>query len=158
MDLSFDSGNRTHQTAWLYSVIVCTRWTKKLFNIIPKQLWQVQISTIIFFSATLTVKSRVQFFILVNHLQLSQITCTIASKKNGISNFCQFWKIRSSSNFIVIFFYTIPADILKIYFILLFSFSKCPLILIKVDFDFTLNKYSLRAYLQSFPTTYCREQ
>jgi hypothetical protein len=54
------------------------------------------------------------------------------------------------------FFYTIPADSLKIYFILLFSFSKCPLVLIKVDFDwnFALNKYSLRAYLQSFPTTY----
>jgi hypothetical protein len=32
----------------------------------------------------------------------------------------------------------------------------CPLLLIKVDFDwdFALNKYSLRAYLQSFPTTY----
>jgi hypothetical protein len=41
------------------------------------------------------------------------------------------------------------ADSLKIYFILLFSFSKCPLLLIKVDFDwdFVLNKYSLRAYL-----------
>jgi hypothetical protein len=36
---------------------------------------------------------------------------------------------------------TIPADSLKIYFILLFSFSKCPLFLIKVDFDwdFALN-------------------
>jgi hypothetical protein len=47
------------------------------------------------------------------------------------------------------FFDTIPADSLKIYFILLFSFSKCPLLLIKVDFDwnFALNKYSLRAYL-----------
>jgi hypothetical protein len=54
------------------------------------------------------------------------------------------------------FFDTIPADNLKIYFIRLFSFSKCPLLLIKVDFDwnFALNKYSLRAYLQSFPTTY----
>jgi hypothetical protein len=61
-----------------------------------------------------------------------------------------------SSSFIVIFFDTIPADSLKIYFILLFSFSKCPLFLIKVEFDwnFALNKYSLRAYLQSFPTTY----
>jgi hypothetical protein len=61
-----------------------------------------------------------------------------------------------SSSFIVIFFDTILADSLKIYFILLFSFSKCPLLLIKVDFDwdFALNKYSLRAYLQSFPTTY----
>jgi capsule polysaccharide export protein KpsC/LpsZ len=41
---------------------------------------------------------------------------------------------------------------------LLFSFSKCPLFLIKVDFDwnFGLNKYSLRAYLQSFPTTYIK--
>jgi hypothetical protein len=47
------------------------------------------------------------------------------------------------------FFDTIPADSLKIDFILLFSFSKCPLLLIKVDFDwnFALNKYSLRAYL-----------
>jgi hypothetical protein len=55
------------------------------------------------------------------------------------------------------FFDTIPADSLKIYFIVLFSFSKCPLLLIKVDFDwnFALNKYSLRAYyLQSFPTNY----
>jgi hypothetical protein len=44
-----------------------------------------------------------------------------------------------------LFFYTIPADSLNIYFILLFSFSKCPLLLIKVDFDwnFALNKYSL---------------
>jgi hypothetical protein len=58
------------------------------------------------------------------------------------------------------FFDTILADSLKMYFILLFSFSKCPLLLIKVDFDwdFALNKYSLRAYLQSFATTYCREQ
>jgi hypothetical protein len=50
----------------------------------------------------------------------------------------------------------IPADSLQIYFILLFSFSKCHLLLLKVDFDwnFTLNKYSLRAYLQSFPTIY----
>jgi hypothetical protein len=45
----------------------------------------------------------------------------------------------------MIFFDTIPADSLNIYFILLFSFSKCPLLLIKVDFDwnFALNKYSL---------------
>jgi hypothetical protein len=52
-------------------------------------------------------------------------------------------------------FFSILADSLKIYFILLFSFSKCPFLLIKVDFDsdFALNKYSLRAYLQSFPTT-----
>jgi hypothetical protein len=68
---------------------------------------------------------------------------------------CSFEKFDVVS-FIVIFFGTIPADSLKIYFILLFSFSKCPLLLIKVDFDwnFALNKYSLRAYLQSFPTTY----
>jgi hypothetical protein len=54
------------------------------------------------------------------------------------------------------FFLTLFHLSLKIYFILLFSFSKCPLLLIKVDFDwnFALNKYSLRAYLQSFPTTY----
>jgi hypothetical protein len=54
------------------------------------------------------------------------------------------------------FFDTILADSLKIYFILLFSFYKCPLLLIQVDFDwdFALNKYSLRAYLESFPTTY----
>jgi hypothetical protein len=47
------------------------------------------------------------------------------------------------------FFDSILADSLKIYFILLFSFTKCPLLLIKVDFDsdFALNKYSLRAYL-----------
>jgi hypothetical protein len=40
----------------------------------------------------------------------------------------------------------IPVDSLKIYFILLFSFSKCLLLLIKVDFDwnFALNKYSLQ--------------
>jgi hypothetical protein len=52
-------------------------------------------------------------------------------------------------------FDTILADNLKIYFILLFPFSKCPLLLIKVDFDWdlALNKYSLRAYFQSFPTT-----
>jgi hypothetical protein len=73
---------------------------------------------------------------------------TIAGKKSVT--------ISVSSSFIVIFFDTILADSLKIYFILLFSFSKCPLLLIKVDFDwdFALNKYSLRAYLQSFPTTY----
>jgi hypothetical protein len=74
---------------------------------------------------------------------------TIGSIKSGTSNFCQFWKIRCSSSFIVIFFDTILAESLKIYFILLFSFSKCPLLLIKVGFDsdFALNKYSLRAYL-----------
>jgi hypothetical protein len=57
----------------------------------------------------------------------------------------------SSSSFIVFFF-----DSLNVYFIPLFSFSKCPLLLIKVDFDwdFALKKYSLRAYLQSFATTY----
>jgi hypothetical protein len=51
-------------------------------------------------------------------------------------------------------FDTILADSLKFYFILLFSFSKCPLLLIKVDldWDFALNKYSLRAYLHLFPT------
>jgi hypothetical protein len=45
------------------------------------------------------------------------------------------------------FFDTIPADSLKIDFILLFCFSKCPLLLIKVDFDrnFALNKYSLHS-------------
>jgi hypothetical protein len=54
------------------------------------------------------------------------------------------------------FFDTILADSSKIYFILIFSFSKCPILLIKVDFDWdiALNKYSLPAYLQSFPTTY----
>jgi hypothetical protein len=54
------------------------------------------------------------------------------------------------------FFDTILADSLKIYFILLFSFSKCFLLLIKVDFDwdFAVNKYSLCADLQSFPTIY----
>jgi hypothetical protein len=54
------------------------------------------------------------------------------------------------------FFDSILADSLKIYFILLFFFSKCSLLLIKVDFDwdFALNKYSQRAYLQSFPTNY----
>jgi hypothetical protein len=53
-------------------------------------------------------------------------------------------------------FDTILDDSLKIYFILLFSFSKCPFLLITVDFDwdFALNKYSLHAYLHSFPTTY----
>jgi hypothetical protein len=73
---------------------------------------------------------------------------TIAGKKSVT--------ISVSSSFIVIFFDTILADSLKTYFILLFSFSKCPLLLIKVDFDwdFALNKYSLRAYLQSVPTTY----
>jgi hypothetical protein len=47
------------------------------------------------------------------------------------------------------FFDTIPADSLKIYFIFLFSVSKYSLLLIKVDFDwnFALNKHSLRAYL-----------
>jgi hypothetical protein len=41
------------------------------------------------------------------------------------------------------FFDTITADSLNIYFIQLFFFSKCPLLLIKVDFDwnFALNKF-----------------
>jgi hypothetical protein len=70
--------------------------------------------------------------------------CPIAGKKSGTSNFCQFFDTIPA----------FPADSLKIYFILLFSFSKCPLLLIKVDFDgnFALNKYSLRDYLQSLPT------
>jgi hypothetical protein len=79
----------------------------------------------------------------------------LRAKKVGHQISVSFEKIRCSSSFIVIFFDTIPADSLKIYFILLFSFSKCPLLFIKVDFDwnFALNKYSLRAYLQSLPTT-----
>jgi hypothetical protein len=57
------------------------------------------------------------------------------------------------------FFFLTLFQLTVFYFILLFSFSKCPLLLIKVDFDcdFVLNKYSLRAYLQSFPTTYTQE-
>jgi hypothetical protein len=74
---------------------------------------------------------------------------TIAGKKSVT--------ISVSSSFIVIFFDTILADSLKIYFILLFSFSKCPLLLIKVDFDwnFELNKYSLRVltYIYSLQPT-----
>jgi hypothetical protein len=86
------------------------------------------------------------------------IDCTIAGIKSGTSNFCQ-WKIRCSSSFIVILPLIIVIEIwhcsnwqFKIYFMLLFSFSKCPLLLINVDFDwdFALNKFSLRAYLHSY--------
>jgi hypothetical protein len=57
------------------------------------------------------------------------------------------------SFFLTLFQLTVYKFIL---YLLLFSFSKCSLLLIKVDFDwnFALNKYSLPAYLQSFPTTY----
>jgi hypothetical protein len=79
----------------------------------------------------------------------------------GGTYYCGQKKWDSFENFDVVqallsFFDTILADSLKFYFILLFSFSKCPLLLIKVDFDsdFALNKYSLRASLQSFATTY----
>jgi hypothetical protein len=67
--------------------------------------------------------------------------------------FLSFEKFDVSSQFIVILpLITVIEICEKIYFILLFSFFKCPLPLIKVDFDwdFALNKYSLRAYLHSF--------
>jgi hypothetical protein len=80
----------------------------------------------------------------------------LRAKKVGHQISVSFEKFDVVQALLSFFFDTIPADSLRIYFILLFSFSKCPLLLIKVDFDwnFTLNKYSLRAYLQSFPTTY----
>jgi hypothetical protein len=67
-----------------------------------------------------------------------------------------FEKFNEFQALLSFFFDTVLDDSLKIYFILLFFFSKCPLLLIKVDFDwdFALNKYSLRVYLQSFLTTY----
>jgi hypothetical protein len=63
-----------------------------------------------------------------------------------------FEKFNEFQALLSFFFDTVLDDSLKIYFILLFFFSKCPLLLIKVDFDwdFALNKYSLRVYLQSF--------
>jgi hypothetical protein len=54
------------------------------------------------------------------------------------------------------FFYTIPADSFKnLFYTPILLFQMPPLLLIKVDFvwNFALNKYSPRAYLQSFPTT-----
>jgi hypothetical protein len=82
----------------------------------------------------------------------------LRAKKVGHQISVSFEKFDVVQALLSFFFDTIPADSLKIYFILLFSFSKCPLLLIKVDFDwnFALNKYSLRAYLdlQSFPKTY----
>jgi hypothetical protein len=51
---------------------------------------------------------------------------SIAGKKSGTSNFCQFEKF-DVVQALLSFFDTIPAESLKIYFILLFSFSKCPL-------------------------------
>jgi hypothetical protein len=80
----------------------------------------------------------------------------LRAKKVGHQISVSFEKFDVVQALLSFFFDTIPADSLRIYFILLFSFSKCPLLLTKVDFDwnFTLNKYSLRAYLQSFPTTY----
>jgi hypothetical protein len=53
------------------------------------------------------------------------------------------------------FFDIILADSLKIYFILLFSFSKCPLLLIKVDFDwdFALNIHHVLTYNHSLQPT-----
>jgi hypothetical protein len=80
----------------------------------------------------------------------------LRAKKVGHQISVSFEKFDVVQALLSFFFDTIPADSLRIYFILLFSFSKYPLLLIKVDFDwnFTLNKYSLRAYLQSFPTTY----
>jgi hypothetical protein len=67
-----------------------------------------------------------------------------------------FEKFNVVQALLTFFFDTISCDSLKFYFILLFSFSKWPLLLMNVDFDwnFALNKYSLRAYLQLFPTTY----
>jgi hypothetical protein len=80
----------------------------------------------------------------------------LRAKKVGHQISVSFEKFDVVQALLSFFFDTILADSLKMYFILLFFFSKCPLLLIKVDFDwdFALNKYSLRAYLQSFPTTY----
>jgi hypothetical protein len=87
-----------------------------------------------------------------SYLVSTMLVSTIGSIKSGKSNFCQFWKIRCSSSFIIIFSDTILADSLQTYFIFLFSFSKCPLLLIKVDFDwdFALNKYSLCANVLTY--------
>jgi hypothetical protein len=59
---------------------------------------------------------------------------TIAGKKVGHQISVSFEKF-DVVQALLSFFDTIPADSLNIYFILLFSFSKCPLLLIKVDFD-----------------------
>jgi hypothetical protein len=84
------------------------------------------------------------------------VNVLLRAKKVGHQISISFEKFDVVEALLSFFFDTFPADSLKIYFILLFFFSKCPLLLIKVDFDwnFALNKYSLRGYLQSFPTTY----
>jgi hypothetical protein len=76
----------------------------------------------------------------------------LRAKKVGHQISVSFEKFDVVQALLSFFFDTIPADSLKNYFILLFSFSKCPLLLIKVDFDrnFALSKCSRRA----FPTTY----
>jgi hypothetical protein len=73
----------------------------------------------------------------------------LRAKKVGHQIFVSFEKFDVVQALLSFFFDTTSADSLKIYLILLFSFSKCPLLLIKVDFDWNLAliKYSLRAYL-----------
>jgi hypothetical protein len=107
---------------------------------------------------TISVKYSNFFDVTENDVQNLMIVMvpTIAGKNVGHQISVSFEKFDVVQVLFSFFCDTILADSLKIYFILLFSFSKCPLLLIKVDFDwnFALNKYSLRAYLQSFPTTY----
>jgi hypothetical protein len=73
---------------------------------------------------------------------------TIAGKKVGHQISVSFEKFDVVQALLSFLFTLFQLTVYKIYFILLFSFSKCPLFLIKVDFDwnFALNKYSLGAY------------
>jgi hypothetical protein len=62
-------------------------------------------------------------------------TVLLRAKKVGHQISVSFEKFDVFQALLSFFFDTIPADSLKIYFILLFSFFKCPLFLIKVNFD-----------------------
>jgi hypothetical protein len=59
----------------------------------------------------------------------------LRAKKVGHQISVSFEKFDVVQALLSFFFDTTLADSLKMYFILLFSFSKCPLLLIKVDFD-----------------------
>jgi hypothetical protein len=64
----------------------------------------------------------------------------LRAKKSGISNFCQFWKIRYSSSFIVIFFDTIPADSLNIFY--------TPILLFQVLSSFYKGRFWLELFIK----------
>jgi hypothetical protein len=103
------------------------------------------------FSVILNVAAFILSFIFVMYY---------CEQKSGTSNFCQFWKIQCSFSFIVILPLIIVIEIWHYSSWQFLFYTSIFLFQVPSSFDKgkfwlgLLNKYSLRAYLHSFPTTY----